>query len=95
MLQIFGTHGDYSASFDDDGSHAGFALKPCPFCGSTDVELGNTHSASYSIECLNCDGSIQGERKGAQRPRTKLACEAAHRQAMRSAADKWNRRVGA
>lgn len=30
------------------------ALLPCPFCGSTEIELCNTWTASYWMKCQNC-----------------------------------------
>jgi hypothetical protein len=30
-------------------------LEHCPFCGSRDIALVNTHSPYYWLECQNCD----------------------------------------
>lgn len=35
-------------------------LKPCPFCGNTDVELQESH-VGFSIECHNCDFHVGGD----------------------------------
>jgi hypothetical protein len=91
-LQIYGSHRDYSASFDDDGAHYGFTLAPCPFCGSGKLAIMNTHSASYWVECLDCDAIAHGAHYGTSQ-RTKASCATAHEKAMRSAVFKWNRRA--
>lgn len=36
-------------------------LLPCPFCGGTEVELKNTHTASFWVECSSCGCEISGE----------------------------------
>lgn len=62
-------------------------LKPCPFCGSKDVELQVFIESNYcSIHCLNCAG------------RTGLAygnydIDASWANAQKRAIDAWNRRV--
>jgi hypothetical protein len=35
-------------------------LLPCPFCGSRELEMFNTHTPSFSVECLGCGGSACG-----------------------------------
>lgn len=37
------------------------ALLPCPFCGGTDLELSNTHTPSFRVECHGCEASSHGE----------------------------------
>lgn len=34
---------------------------PCPFCGSDDIELANTHTPSYWVECLECSAEVHGQ----------------------------------
>lgn len=36
-------------------------ILPCPFCGSHDIELCNTHTPSYWMECQECDAQVHGE----------------------------------
>jgi hypothetical protein len=36
-------------------------LLPCPFCGSDDLEVCNTHTPSYWIACKSCDAEASGE----------------------------------
>lgn len=35
-------------------------LKPCPFCGNTDIEWQESH-VGFSIECYKCDFHIGGD----------------------------------
>lgn len=35
-------------------------LAPCPFCGSEELELCNTHSPSFWVEC-ECGVEVHGE----------------------------------
>lgn len=62
-------------------------LKPCPFCGGEDLELQNTHTASYWIECLSCGCELHGE---AFSPDDDFQ---AHHAAKDSAIEAWQRRV--
>ncbi|MDR8027027.1 Lar family restriction alleviation protein [Burkholderia cenocepacia] len=96
-LEIFGGDGHFSGSFDDDGKHAGHELLPYPFCGSTKLALTNTHTPSYWVQCLKCDAEANGNVPaggGSQIPDRNDAVRI-HRAAMRSAARKWNKRIGA
>ena len=36
-------------------------LKPCPFCGSDDLEVWNTHTPSYVVECHGCEAQAHGK----------------------------------
>ncbi len=36
-------------------------LLPCPFCGGTDLEITNTHTASFWIVCNDCDAEAHGD----------------------------------
>ncbi|MCO8325950.1 Lar family restriction alleviation protein [Burkholderia cenocepacia] len=94
-LDIIGGDGHYSGAFTDDGKHAGHALLPCPFCGSTKLALTNTHTPSYWVYCLKCDAEAHGNMPsgaGSQIPNRNGAVRI-HRAAMRSAVRKWNKRV--
>lgn len=36
------------------------ALNPCPFCGGDDLEIINTHTASFWVECVDCNARVPG-----------------------------------
>jgi ribosomal protein L37AE/L43A len=90
-----GVYGDRKIGFKmhmEDGHDA--ELLPCPFCGSTNVELCNTHTASYWVECQDCEASVHGGSFD-DRFRTRKACLDAHDAAISSAKAKWNKRCAA
>lgn len=61
-------------------------LAPCPFCGGAG-KLEHTWTASYWIECEDCDAQADGPWSGdASKPQD-------HKRAAQSAIDAWNRRV--
>ena len=64
---------------------------PCPFCGGTDLELCNTHTASYWIECP-CGAEVRG---GGFSPKRGYAQMKHHLKAKAAALAAWNRREGA
>lgn len=68
-------------------------LLPCPFCGSTDVTLGNTHTAYYHVVCNNCNCEMPGEGNGSGF-KTISECASAHEEAINSAIKEWNIRHG-
>lgn len=41
-------------------SDKAIALLPCPFCGGDDLQLGNTHTPKFSVECLSCNAEVGG-----------------------------------
>lgn len=63
-------------------------VKPCPFCGGTDVEMANTHTAYYWIECATCGAEHSGAASGG-------SSVSAHRAAARRTLEAWNTRATA
>ena len=73
------------------------SMRGCPCCGSFDLELNNTHTASYWVSCRSCekDGldvhvggqSFSGAYSSDMIPRKR------HELAKRSAIEAWNRRA--
>ncbi|VVE28629.1 hypothetical protein PPN31114_03534 [Pandoraea pneumonica] len=96
-LTTYGGVHHFSASMDDDGTHAGHALLPCPMCGGNDLELANTHTPSYWIECCDCETQAHGDlpEGGGGTIRTRRACLRLHKAAIESAVAKWNARAAA
>lgn len=62
-------------------------LEPCPFCGSTDLEMSNVNNARYWIECKTCEARAEGK---AQRYGRRIE---PHRLAAASAIEIWNHRT--
>ena len=62
-------------------------LKPCPFCGSTNLGLKNTHTAAYWVECFDCGAQVSGD--SYPDPEQVIS----HSRAAASALDYWNRRT--
>lgn len=62
-------------------------LLPCPFCGGTNLELANTWTASYWIECQDCEAQISGVAYEPNESRE------AHELSAASAIVKWNTRA--
>jgi len=71
-------------------------LRPCPFCGSTRLEINNTHRAYYWIMCLGCDASgILVEVGGSSFGRDVASEDLTrrhHQMAKQGTMDAWNRR---
>lgn len=65
----------------------GETVYPCPFCGSDDIELTNTHTACYWCECQNCGAQVTGEAYEGDHS------ENAHKVAALSAIKAWNTRA--
>lgn len=95
-LRIIGSvnRGSGSASYRDDGTHNGHKLLPCPFCGSNEQEVQNTHSAAYWIEC-ECGVQKYGENfvDEAEEAETEAELLSAHEQAFMAAVNGWNERA--
>jgi ribosomal protein L37AE/L43A len=67
-----------------------FKLEACPFCGSNNIELLNTHTPAYWIECDDCTANIHGKSYGNKKDMDDIN---KHRASALSAIRKWNGRV--
>jgi len=65
------------------------SVRSCPFCGSGDIDLCNTHTALYWMECQSCGAQVDGKNRGDLDPGDECHLEAA-----RSALETWNHRAG-
>ncbi|WP_273794610.1 hypothetical protein [Brucella intermedia] len=85
-----------------------FFLDVCPFCGGNDVDLANTWTPSFWVECEDCSAQVHGEafegpdRKDrfsyAKEPSTEFEATfdqlyPEYQQAALSAINAWNRRI--
>lgn len=83
----------------DEGRHIHMEIEPedkllpCPFCGSSDLELANTHTAAYWVACLICGAEHQGGRAYGSNTDSNRLTMRQHRMAKASALAAWNRRA--
>lgn len=85
--------GDHVISATYDPAKHG-KLKKCPFCGSADLEVNNTHTPSFWVECLNCSAEVHGDYDSANdKPSSFLERCDLYIRALVSAVTCWNRRV--
>lgn len=70
-------------------------LKDCPFCGGRNLELTNTHTPSYSVECLDCEAEkpCTNPERGKGHPKRMQRALECHLLGIESAIAEWNRRV--
>lgn len=99
MLKIFGNKAEgYSASHEETGEYLDLLLD-CPFCGERDdLDIVNTHTPSYNIECNNCGGTMVGGNPNGywgQPIRTTTRCAGLHAAAIEKAVERWNTRAAA
>ncbi len=67
-------------------------VSPCPFCGGDNLDLHNTHTACYTVECISCGANVTGKSFGTNRRSEDLTLRD-HRNAKSSALAAWNRRA--
>jgi len=72
----------------------GRELRPCPFCGSTELELANTWTPSYWVEC-NCCGATKPGQAANWKTNDQAYDRSRHVKAAISAVDAWNSRFSA
>lgn len=105
ILQIYGTK---EIGFSASGEHEpGIdpALRHCPFCGSSDIELSNTHTPCYTAKCGNCeaegsDGRMMIDHKLVRQMQrmpmksmSRKRVKEIHEIAFKAGIDAWNCRV--
>lgn len=83
----------FSAHYNEEHTKEDAALKPCPFCGSTELEVTNTHTPCYSVECTTCSAEARGAWSYGKRIRSAVNCLRVHRKAFESAVVAWNTRA--
>ena len=69
-------------------------VKPCPFCGSRDIELANTWTPSYWAECKVCGVQVRSPNRKDWK-RSDVANPKKHLASARLALQAWNARVSA
>lgn len=68
-------------------------LRPCPFCGSGEIVVGNTHTPHYRAECQKCGAegpSVNPPKRYATK--TPASVRRQHEVAFDQAVDAWNKR---
>lgn len=93
-VQMYGgpEHGGWSGTLAyDPAVHEEVA--PCPFCGSEEVEINNTHTPYYWLECQGCNARMDADSFDFGRMTTEREWKDAHTESMRSAIANWNARV--
>lgn len=83
----------FSAHYNEEHTKQDASLKPCPFCGSDDLEIQNTHTPSYSVQCQGCQAEANGPYYYGKAMRTRKNCVRQHRKAFDSAVQAWNQRA--
>lgn len=94
-LEIYGTSKSGWSGHGENEPGELLLIKACPFCGSHEIEVSNTHTPYYTAQCSQC--SAEGPRaydRGDQwnRRTSKRATEAIHRLCFRDAIEAWNER---
>ncbi|MBS1722627.1 MAG: Lar family restriction alleviation protein [Armatimonadetes bacterium] len=85
-------HGGFSGGLAYDEAEHGNLL-PCPFCGSDELEVCNTHTPYYWVAC-ECSAEIHGDYDPDRyRLDTEDEFRRVHETALQSAVDMWNKRV--
>lgn len=96
MLKIYGNKASgFSASYEQTTEDLE-KLTFCPFCGmSHDLEISNTHTACYTVDCNNCGASMNGGlSKGYNGGKilTMGRCAGLHALALLQVIERWNTR---
>jgi hypothetical protein len=89
-------YGDAKVGFKAHGESdpAVSELKPCPFCGSNNILVSNSHTPCYAGECQDCGAT--GPSSGAPRRyavKSRAAVEQQHAQYFMLGCAAWDRRA--
>lgn len=91
---IYGGDGHFSGHLDFSESDLIRTLKPCPFCGSTDLEIVNTHTSSYWVTCQECGVEADSYSVEYEFPfKSPQEVYDAHMESARGGAETWNTRT--
>jgi len=69
-------------------------VRNCPFCGSWLINITNTHTACYSVECNACGVEMTGPSFEKESREGAVGKVLDHLSAIRAVVRLWNRRVG-
>lgn len=97
MLNNLQINGDsqqgFSAHYDETKTKEDAKLKGCPFCGSENVEIGNTHTPAYFVQCVDCNAETHATYTYGKALKTRKQCQREHQRSFMSAVDAWNTRA--
>jgi Lar family restriction alleviation protein len=90
--------GNAKVGFSIHGESTDEKLEPCPFCGSREVVVSNTHTNYYNGECQDCgaqgacvgNGAVPTKRDGFS---TKQLAQVNHEASFALAVQHWNKRA--
>lgn len=92
-------YGDTNTAFHGHGEYQGGVdkpLRPCPFCGGSNIIVENTHTPCYEAECEECGATGPRGRSSSysgNHIRQRGRCERLHREAFDAAIAGWNGRT--
>lgn len=87
-------YGDTKSGFSAGGESTDEYLYPCPFCGSFNVEIHNTHTPYYWGECQDCGAhGPKGASVRKQHTATAAGVRRQHTLAFNRAVVAWNTRA--
>ncbi len=64
-------------------------LEHCPFCGSTDIEIENTHTPYYWAKCTQCEAEVSE----VNYPSDRKGNHEGHVESINAVVKAWNTRV--
>jgi len=81
----FSGHGEYEPGIDPP-------LSSCPFCGSKNIAVFNTHTPSYWAECIECEAEKHSKYNFGDKIRSEIKAKKEHKKSFLSAIEEWNKR---